>query len=433
MKLNWSPMLCRLRLFLLMAANAVMFCTIASQGAFASPPTGYNWVWSDEFNGAIGSYPNSANWTYDTGLGWGGGDGELESYTTTNATIQADSAATDGKVLQIQSTHSGSNYYSSRILSQGLQSFQYGYIEMRAKLSSGGPGLWPAFWLLGTDEPTDPWPGCGEVDIMENWGNNPDFCQGTAIGPNGSGGIYNPNAQSSSTTFSSAYHTYGLLWTANELQYMIDNTVYFTATPSIVPSGGSWPFNNPFFILLNQAVGGNNDPPTSQTVFPANYDIDYVRVFQAKSNLLQNPTFSTGNLNSWTVWSPNGTGSAAFAQSSSYAFLGNYYGTEWSTSAYNVDISQTPTSVPNGTYTLSAWVMGSGGQSSATMYAKRFENTSGSDAISVNIPTTGATNAWTLITIPGIVVSTGEVECGFYSIASANQWINIGEATLTPS
>lgn len=140
------------------------------------PPAGYTLAWSDEFNGLIGTYPNPSNWAFDLGAG-GWGNREQETYTSTNATIVADQAASDGTVLDIASSKVGKTYYSSRLKTQGLRTFQYGYIEVRAKVPPGGPsyqGYWPAIWTLGADITTSGWPKCGEIDIMEHLcGTNP--------------------------------------------------------------------------------------------------------------------------------------------------------------------------------------------------------------------------------------------------------------------
>ena len=227
-------------------------------------PAGYSVYWSDEFNGTAGTAPNSANWTYDTGAtGWG--NGELENYTssTTNAQIVADVNATDGKSLAIITLDPGGNndtvgsYTSARIRSQGLQSFQYGYIEARVRMPFG-QGIWPAFWMLGNNISTVPWPGCGEMDIMENIGKASEQAlnHGSMHGPGYSGGsaltgIYTlPTGQ-----FNAGYHTFGILWQANQVQFYVDGNLYETHTPADIGTN-SWVFNNVihFIKVLKRSI-----------------------------------------------------------------------------------------------------------------------------------------------------------------------------------
>src|SRR6202050_1170580 len=124
-------------------------------------------IWSDEFNGAVGSGPDPTKWTYDLGAG-GWGNSELENYTNSrsNSLIVADPAATDGFALAIRAQASGGNYTSARIKTQGIFTYQYGRVEARASIPAGN-GMWPAFWTLGADITTVNWPACGEVDVME--------------------------------------------------------------------------------------------------------------------------------------------------------------------------------------------------------------------------------------------------------------------------
>ena len=257
-------------------------------------PAGYNLVWSDEFNGAVGSAPNPANWTYDTGAG-GWGNNELENYTTStnNSVIVSDPNANDGKALAIIAidTQPGNSNYgavgrytSARLLSSGLQSFQYGYMEARIQMPFGD-GIWPAFWMLGTNIGAVGWPACGEMDIMENIGNSADqlLNHGSLHAPN-----WNPTATTglpSGALYHNAYHTFGLLWQANQVQFYVDGNLYETHTAAeCAGAGGTYEFNTPFFFLLNLAVGGSwPGSPDAGTSFPQTMLVDYVRVYQASA------------------------------------------------------------------------------------------------------------------------------------------------------
>jgi beta-glucanase (GH16 family) len=316
---------------LLIATGLALFGISAAHAV----PSGYSLVWSDEFNGAVGSAPNSANWSYDTGAG-GWGNGEWETYVTDTAHvgIVSDSGATDGKALRIEATYNAAanSYQSGRIKTQGKKAFTYGYIEARARTTTG-IGKWPAFWMLGSDFNGSNWPQCGEMDIMEYIGNATEqasYHMGTwsnRIDWSASYGTNNPNA----------YHTYGLLWTSTGVTNYVDG-VQFETHPSSSPG---WIFNKPFFFLLNFAVGGGppgNPWANGTPVFPWDYFVDYVRVYQpgggttgsttggttgsttgslsgihsltpqcATGSRLDDNNFGTANGNKIQIWSANGS------------------------------------------------------------------------------------------------------------------------------
>jgi len=272
------------------------FALILILTALASPSFA-QWtpLWSDEFDGPAGSFPNPVNWTYDVG-GGGWGNAELEVYCAAGSNTAPCDASNpnvfmDGNgnlVIRAIKTPSGT-WTSTRMKTQGLQQFQYGRIEARIKLTVGN-GLWPAFWMLGSDITTVPWPGCGEQDIME-WVDfyTPNSTSSTAHGPGYSGGngiggrFFFPNG---GRIDDAAYHTYGVVWSPYKLQFYRDNWTqpFLTVTPISIPLGSQWVYNNPFFILLNQAVGGNWFPgPDATTPNPADMLVDYVRVLQWNS------------------------------------------------------------------------------------------------------------------------------------------------------
>lgn len=266
----------------------------------ATPPAGYSLVWSDEFNGPIGSAPNSANWGYDIGdSGWG--NNELEYYTnsTNNSQIVSDPGATDGSslaIIAIDTTPGSSSYStvgrytSARLNTSGLQSFQYGWMEARIQLPTG-QGFWPAYWMLGSNFNTVGWPTCGEIDIMESVGDGgwAGQNQGSLHAPGYNGtALYDlPAGQ----YFYNSYHTFSVLWQQDQVQFYVDNNLYETDTASnATSSGGTWEFNHPFFFLLNLAVGGSYPgSPNATTSFPQTMLVDYVRVYQPNT---PTPTFS---------------------------------------------------------------------------------------------------------------------------------------------
>lgn len=232
-------------------------------------------VWSDEFNGADGTLPDSTKWTYDLG-GGGWGNNELETYTNSTANVQQ-----KGGYLVITAIKGGTvsnpTYTSARIKTQGLYDHGYGRFEARIKIPSG-QGMWPAFWMLGDDIDTNPWPNCGEIDIMENIGKLPATDFGTVHGP-GSFSIGSSYVLPSGN-LSDDFHLYAIEWDPSEIRFYIDGILYGTRTPAELPVGDTWPFNHNFFIILNVAVGGNwPGNPDDTTVFPQTMMVDYVRVY----------------------------------------------------------------------------------------------------------------------------------------------------------
>jgi beta-glucanase (GH16 family) len=194
-------------------------------------------------------------------------------------------ATPDGYLHITARKDAAGDWTSARLLSQGLQSFQYGRIEARVQLPTGA-GVWPAFWMLGTDIDTKAWPACGELDIMENIGTKePGTVHGSVHGTGFTGTLLGtayqlPNAQ----TFAAGFHTFGLIWSPGKVQYYVDDptNIYATYTPASLPSGAVWPFDSgKYFIILNLAIGGDwPGPPAANTPNPAEMLVDYVRVYQ---------------------------------------------------------------------------------------------------------------------------------------------------------
>jgi beta-glucanase (GH16 family) len=266
----------------LAACGASISETNAGSGG-ANPPQ-WQLVWSDEFNGANGSTPDLTKWTYDIG-GGGWGNQELETYTNrpVNAHLQ------DGNLVITaqQETFTGTdgitrNYTSARLKTQTLFTQTYGKFEARIRIPYG-QGMWPAFWLLGSDADQAGWPACGEIDIFENIGKEPSIVHATVHGPgysgaNGIGGAFTlPN----NARFADDFHVFTVEWEAGALRFYVDGTLYKTVTPANLPGGTQWVFNHPFFIIMNVAVGGSwPGDPDSSTVFPQTMLVDYVRVYK---------------------------------------------------------------------------------------------------------------------------------------------------------
>ncbi len=231
-----------------------------------SPAVDYtNLVWSDEFD--INGAPDATKWGYDLGAG-GWGNGEAQNYTNTAA-----NATVTGGNLVITAIKTGSNYTSARLKSENKFEFTYGKVEVRAKLPTGG-GTWPAIWMLGENYATNTWPACGEIDIMEHKGNEPNVIHGTLHYPGNSGGNGNGN-MTTITNASSQFHVYKTVWSPSTIQIFVDDVLFHS-----VANTSALPFNDDFFIILNVAMGGTFggaiDPAFTQSAM----EIDYVRVYQ---------------------------------------------------------------------------------------------------------------------------------------------------------
>jgi beta-glucanase (GH16 family) len=237
---------------------------------------GYHLAWSDEFNG---NTVNQANWTFDIGNNNGWGNQELEYYTQSpnNAFVSGGNLIIEAR----QESNNGFNYSSARLKTEGIQQFTYGRIDIRAKLPVAH-GMWPALWMLGSNIGSVPWPGCGETDIMELVGSNPNRVTGSMHWQNsdGSEGTYNNNYFLSSGDYSQQFHVFSLLWQHDTVQFFVDDSLYVNGSINNV-TNGTYPFNLPFFFIFNVAVGGDfPGPPDNTTVFPQRMFVDYVRVFQ---------------------------------------------------------------------------------------------------------------------------------------------------------
>jgi beta-glucanase (GH16 family) len=176
----------------------------------------------------------------------------------------------------------GNDYTSGRIKTQALFEQKYGRFEARIKLPEG-QGIWPAFWLLGADFEEVGWPHCGEIDIMEFRGQQTDLVHGTIHGPGYSGAepITGSFRLADGESFSDDFHVFAVDWDPGQIRFWVDSRVYQTVTTARVRDFGEWVFDQPFFILLNVAVGGGFVGPVGRdTEFPVEMLVDYVRVYE---------------------------------------------------------------------------------------------------------------------------------------------------------
>jgi beta-glucanase (GH16 family) len=224
-----------------------------------------NLVFSDEF--AADGAPDPSKWSYDLGAG-GWGNGELQTYTNNPA-----NAVVQGGNLVITAVRNGNSYTSARLKSENKYEFRYGKVEFRAKLPAGA-GTWPALWMLGQNYATNTWPACGEIDIMEHKGFEPNIIHGTVhyTGRSGGNGV---TSRITATNVSSTYHIYKVIWSPQSIRFYVDNVLFHT-----VLNTNSLPFNSDFFLIMNVAMGGTFGGPVDPAFTQSSMSVDYVRVYQ---------------------------------------------------------------------------------------------------------------------------------------------------------
>ncbi len=238
----------------------------------------YNLVWRDEFDGTM----VSNDWTFQIGDGCpdlcGWGNDELQFYKEENTNV-ADGWLT---ITAKPETAGNRTYTSSRLITQGKQSFTYGRIDIRAVMPKG-QGLWPALWMLGESIEQIGWPNCGEIDIMEMVGGSTNNNDGTVHGTvhwdsNGNYANYGGSTELEYGTLSDEPHVYSIIWDEREIRWFIDDVQYHVI--DITP-GDLEEFHQPHFFIMNVAVGGRwPGNPDGSTLFPQEMRVDYIRVFQ---------------------------------------------------------------------------------------------------------------------------------------------------------
>ena len=256
-------------------------------------------VMQDEFD--IDGAPNSDIWGYDigdgsdtdSGAGWG--NNELQYYTK-----RSENVVVQNGVLIItaqKENFNGSAYTSARLLTKGKFEQAYGRFEARIRVPEG-KGLWPAFWLIGANVDQVGWPQCGEIDIMEYRKQEPTLVSGSVHGPGYNGatipqGHITKRFDLINDRFDAGFHVFGIEWAPEYINYYVDDVLYNQITPSdllVTPfedkdAIAEWVFNQPFYIIINLAVGGGfPGSPDSETIFPQTMLVDYVRVYKKNSN-----------------------------------------------------------------------------------------------------------------------------------------------------
>ena len=271
---------------------AIMPATISQ----AAAPKVLKLLWADEFNGKKGSLPSSKNWDYDIGNGYGWGNAELEYYTNKPANISTDGKGklvisanrisdaqgnqTDNSSAATQILNScwECQFTSAKIKTSRKVQFQYGRIEARIKVAPG-EGTWPAFWMLGADLlDGNPWPECGEIDIVETRGVEPSLVSAVLHGPGygkgpGVGGSYQ-----NLTPVSDAYHVYAIEWKKNKIDFYFNDRLISSETPASV-NPGRWVFNQKFYLILNLAMGGEFGGAIDPAINQTQTFVDYIRYY----------------------------------------------------------------------------------------------------------------------------------------------------------
>jgi beta-glucanase (GH16 family) len=237
-------------------------------------------VWSDEFDGDVVS---TDNWVYETGAG-GWGNNELQNYTSSGNTEVGNGLL---RITAKKETSGTANYSSARLNSK--RSFTYGRIEFRAKMPDlKGKGIWPALWMLGSNIQSVGWPACGEIDIMEYVSYIPNTTHFSihSTANNHVNGTQVTSGPLPLESIEEEFHTYGFLWTNKFLKFYLDDVdniklTFFRPTNA---NSENWPFSQPFYFLMNIAVGGNwgGAEGVDDSIFPAVMEVDYVRVYQVK-------------------------------------------------------------------------------------------------------------------------------------------------------
>lgn len=229
-------------------------------------------VWEENFNGKT---LDSTVWNFELGNGCpnicGWGNNESQIYTKNNHKVE------DGMLI-ITAAYDGTQYTSTRITTKDKKEFQYGKMEVRAKLPQG-KGLWPAFWMLGSNISQVGWPKSGEIDILEYVGKEPGLVF-TSLHTQDSHGNTINTKKTIIEGIEEGFHLYAIDWNKDQIAFYVDNHLVYTFKPE-VKNENTWPYNQPFYFLINMAIGGNfGGPDIDNSVFPQEFSIDYIKVYQ---------------------------------------------------------------------------------------------------------------------------------------------------------
>lgn len=255
----------------ILIASAIALVNVGCQPKQTGP------VWADEFD--TDGAPDTTKWSYDLGNNNGWGNNELQYYTNTKRNARVENGILI--IEAIKEETQGHPYSSSRMVTKGKGDWTYGKIDVRAKLPRG-KGTWPAIWMLPTDWKYGGWPASGEIDIMEHVGYDPGVIHGTIHtekynhikGTQKEGKITIPDSQDQ-------FHLYSINWSKDSLHFLVDDKPYHKVARDSADSFEGWPFDQPFYLILNIAVGGNwgGKEGVDESIWPQRMEVDYVRVY----------------------------------------------------------------------------------------------------------------------------------------------------------
>lgn len=264
-------------------------------------------VWADEFDGPS---LDTEKWSYQTGAG-GWGNNELQYYTDRVDNVSVNAGFLE--IIALEENFMGADYTSARIRTIDKGDWTYGRFEARLK-TPFGRGIWPAFWMMPTDNVYGTWPASGEMDIMELLGHQTNIAYGTChYGTSGNHQQLGSNLVLNEGDFSEEFHTFALEWTATSLNWYIDNSLYYSVS-NLDVAPYEWVFDQDFHFILNVAVGGNwPGNPNGATAFPQTMEVDYVRVYQQLSEIdIQGDDYVHTSDLTKTYSMPNVSGSSYF-------------------------------------------------------------------------------------------------------------------------
>lgn len=248
----------------------ILVLLLVAHVSFAQQPK-RKLVWEENFNDKV---LNEKNWNFELGDGCpncGWGNNERQLYTKENHKLEKSQLVITAKKVANQ-------YTSTRITTKGKKEFQYGRFEARAKLPVG-QGVWPAFWMLGSNIDKVGWPNCGEIDILEYVGKEPNMVF-TSLHTQDSHGNTINTKKSRFDAIEDGFHIYALEWSKDKMEFFVDDTLVYTFQPEN-KTEANWPYNQLYYFIVNMAIGGNfGGPEVDDSIFPQNFTLDYIRVYQ---------------------------------------------------------------------------------------------------------------------------------------------------------
>ena len=264
--------------YLIVVATTLVSCNHSKKLVTSK---GWKLIWNDEFN--YTGLPDSTKWSYDVGgHGWGNNEKQYYLRNSLENSFVADGAL---HIVALKKDFEGSNYTSAKLLTYQKFLLQYGKVEVMAKLPRG-TGNWPAIWMLPESlrKNEEQWPLCGEIDIMEHVGKDPNVIHSSLHTQ-----LYNHLKGTQMSYFKKlpdvfdSFHKYGIEWTVSDIKFYIDDKLFFESAKGQagrISNNEGWPFDKPYYLILNLAIGGNWGGEIDDRIFPNDFQIDYVRMYK---------------------------------------------------------------------------------------------------------------------------------------------------------